>query len=107
MEDLWRSLGKSVRPTALPGANPGNLARNPGIRTLSRIFQDTPPVRRAAARIRICPPADAEAVKEPACRDQLGTKGSAGGKLPGGKGTSRRPCRRASAAVRKALTNSA
>jgi hypothetical protein len=68
--------------------------------------------RYTSIRARLCarrnrPRTDAEAVKEPALRDQLGTNGSAGGKLPAGKETSRRPWRSASAATRKALTNSA
>jgi hypothetical protein len=52
------------------------------------------------------PPAGVRLSKNPAC-DQPATKGKAGGKLPAGKGASRFPCRRASEAVRKALTNSA
>src|SRR5947208_2405456 len=45
-------------------------------------------------------PLGGEAVKEPACRDQLVTKGSLGGTLPMGKSTSRRPCRRATSSGR-------
>src|ERR1700712_4393776 len=57
--------------------------------------------RYTSGRVRFCsrrnrPPSDAEAVKELPLSDQLGTNGSAGGKLPAGKETSRRPVRRAS-----------
>jgi hypothetical protein len=98
--------GDRALAMALSGVNPGNLN---GIQSLNafRSFSGYTSGTVSCGAHPNRPPADAEAVKEPACRDQLGTKGSAGGKQPAGKGTSRRPCRRASAAARKALTNSA
>ena len=99
--------GNHTLTVALQAANLGHLDRSPGLETNVGGFSDTPPAGREDALVGSVPPADAEAVKEPALRDQLGTNGSAGGKLPAGKETSWRPWRRASAAARKALTNSA
>lgn len=78
---FWKTVGEPRATVGPSTAKPSDFKRHPGRGTISEIRQVR--LRQGEPRTRrLIPPAGREPVKEPTYRDQLGTKGSAGGKLP-------------------------